>query len=237
MNLSRFSFFQKYLYFLVHIKGLLTNGFGKKYYSQCGEDIILKNLFSKQKEGFYVDVGAYHPMHYSNTYLLYKKGWRGVNIDPNPNSIQLFNWHRKQDINLNFGINKETVTKPYFVFNHQSCNTFSLKQKDMMLKKSFIELIGEKEVQCVPLQTLLDDHAPNKEIDVLNIDVEGMNMQVLQSIDWSRTHPNVVCIEDDDFNFSDKNEFGSEIFSFLIKKSYKLYTKVGLTCIYKLKKI
>ncbi len=217
----------------MHIKGLLTHGFGKKYYSQCGEDIILKNLFSKQSEGFYVDVGAYHPMHYSNTYLLYKKGWRGINIDPNPSGIRLFNWHRRKDVNLNFGISEETATKPYFIFNHQSCNTFSLKQRDLMMKKSFIKLIGGKEIQCVPLQVLLDNYAFGKKIDVLNIDVEGMNMQVLKSIDWEKTYPNVICIEDDDFDFTNKEEFGSEIFSFLVKKAYILYAKVGLTCIYK----
>lgn len=234
MKLSEFSFFQKYLYFLVHIKGLLTNDFGKKYYSQYGEDIILERLFSGQKRGFYVDVGAYHPMHYSNTYLLYKKGWSGVNIDPNPNSICLFNWHRRRDTNLNYGISERFTLKPYFVFNHQSCNTFSPKQKSLMLDRSFIKIIKETKVKCVPLQEILNKQAP-KSIDMLNVDVEGMNMEVIRSMDWSTVRPKVICIEDDYFDFENMENFGSEIFSFLTKQSYALHSKVGLTCIYKLK--
>jgi len=235
MKLSQLSFFQKYLYFLVHIKGLLSHGFAKKYYSQVGEDIVLEHLFSGQRKGFYVDVGAYHPKHYSNTYLLYKMGWRGINIDPNPNSIRLFNWHRRRDTNLNYGINTESSTRPYFIFNHQSCNTFSTEQKDLMLKKSFIQLIKETNILCVPLQELLDEHASGKVIDLLNVDVEGMGMQVLQSLDWNKIHPKVICVEDDDFDFTNKEEFGSEIFSFLNGKSYILHAKTGLSCIYTLK--
>lgn len=235
MNLSKISFLQKYLYFLVHIKGLLTSGFSKKYYSQCGEDIILKTLFANQQNGFYVDVGAYHPMHYSNTYLLYKKGWMGINIDPNPNSIRLFNLHRRRDINLNYGVSRESAMIPYFIFNHQSCNTFSVEQKKLMIKKSFIKLIGEKNIKCMPLQSLIDDNVSNIKINLLNIDAEGMNIQVLKSIDWNKIHPDVICIEDDYFDFLNKDDFNSRIFSFLTQKSYILYANVGLTCIYKLK--
>lgn len=235
MRLSQLPFFQRYLYFLVHIKGLLTGNFGKKYYSQFGEDIALKQLFGGQRKGFYVDVGAYHPMHYSNTYLLYKEGWSGINIDPNPNAIRLFKLHRRRDINLNYGIDDESTTKPYFIFNHQSCNTFSIEQKELMLNKSFIKLIKKVEVPCVRLQTVLDKYAPNTEIDMLNIDVEDMGVQVLNSLDWNKVYPKVICIEDDYFDFKNKENFGSEVFSFLTGKSYTLYTKVGPTCIYKLK--
>lgn len=232
MNFLRFSFIQKYLYFFVHAKGLLTHGFAKKYYGQWGEDIALGYLFSKQKIGFYVDVGAYHPMHYSNTYLLYKKGWHGINIDPNPSSIYLFNVHRRRDINLNYGISEEIAVKPYFVFNHQSCNTFSEEQKTLMLQKSFIRLIKEMPISCVPLQKVLLEHAPHQEIDLLNVDVEGMGMRVLRSIEWEKTRPKAICIEDDDFDFSNPNNFNSEVFSFLTKQSYVLHAKVGFTCIY-----
>lgn len=235
MNFLQPSFIQRHLYFFVHAKGLLMHGFAKKYYGQWGEDVVLEHLFSKQKKGFYVDVGAYHPMHYSNTYLLYKKGWRGINIDPNLSSIRLFDLHRRRDINLNYGISEEVTIKPYFVFNHQSCNTFSEEQKNLMLQKSFIRLIKEVPVSCVPLRKVLVEHALHQEIDLLNIDVEGMGMSVLHSIEWEKTRPKVICIEDDDFDFANPKEFGSKIFSFLADKSYVLYAKVGLTCIYKLR--
>lgn len=228
MTLSQFPFLQKYLFFLVHIKGLLTGGFGKKYYGQWGEDIVLDKFFAEKNRGFFVDVGAYHPMHYSNTYLLYKNGWRGINIDANPNSIRLFNLHRRRDINLNYGVSENAATKTYFVFNHQSCNTFSAEQKEEMLRKSFIRLIEEKEILCVPLQKLLDEHAPHTPIDLLNIDVEGMGLEVLRSLDWN-TRPRVICVEDDELDLSDPN---SDTCSFLKARGYALHSKVGPTCIY-----
>ena len=53
-------------------------------YSQFGEDALVNSLFRNKKYGIYVDVGAYHPILYSNTYALYRRGWRGFAIDPNP---------------------------------------------------------------------------------------------------------------------------------------------------------
>jgi hypothetical protein len=69
------------------------------YYSQAGEDAILSNIFNyvlPTDRGFYVDVGAYHPFKHSNTYLLYRAGWRGINIDPRPGSKALFDKHRPE---------------------------------------------------------------------------------------------------------------------------------------------
>ena len=75
--------------------------FPKKTYSMFGEDLIVKDFFKKKKKGFYVDVGCYHPLEGSNTYLLYKRGWNGINLDINTLSIELFNVARKEDLNVN----------------------------------------------------------------------------------------------------------------------------------------
>lgn len=203
-------------------------------YSQWGEDMILKRLCGSHA-GFYVDVGAYHPLHYSNTYLLYKRGWQGINIDPNPDSIRLFNLHRRRDININCGVSKEVATKKYFIFNHQSCNTFSEKQKDAMLQKRFIRLVNTADVECLPLQNILDTHARGMQIDFLNVDVEGMNLEVLQSLDWNQVLPRVICIEDDEFDFSNTDGYGSAIYTFLSDlpgNPYMLHSKIGFSCIY-----
>jgi len=104
-----------------------------------------------------------------------------------------------------------------------------------MLKESFIRLIKEVKIPCKPLQTLIDKYASGINIDFLNVDVEGMSMEILRSIDWEKTQPKVICIEDDYFDFKNKENFGSEIFSFLIERSYELYAKTGLSCIYRMK--
>ena len=89
-------FFKLYLiYFALKYK-FFTN---KKSYSQIGEDIVVQNYFG-DFIGTYVDVGCFHPIKYSNTALLHKKGWKGFNIDLNETSIKLFDVCRKDDINL-----------------------------------------------------------------------------------------------------------------------------------------
>src|ERR1700726_1466588 len=94
------------------IKGLLRgieklDPFVNLAYSQDGEDMILRRLFERQKSGFYVDVGAHHPYRFSNTCYFYRRGWRGINIDPNPEAIAAFRRDRPHDINVCVGVSEE----------------------------------------------------------------------------------------------------------------------------------
>ena len=72
----------------------------KYFYSYGGIDSVVNNIFKNQKNGFYVDVGAQHPIKNNNTYLLHKKGWEGINIDLDQKNINLFNVSRKKDCNI-----------------------------------------------------------------------------------------------------------------------------------------
>lgn len=201
-----------------------------KSYSQFGEDIILQKLL-KKKGGFYVDVGAYHPKHYSNTHLLYKKGWRGINIDPNPDTIKLFKKYRRGDINLGIGISKNKTTLKYYTFSHSNWNTFSKEQADMWLQKPNVRFTGEKNIQCLPLKEILQKHIPNgTEIDLLNIDAEGMDLEVLESNDWAKYTPRVIVVESAEFNPDIPGE--DEIYAFLRKRSYALYAFLGVSLIF-----
>jgi len=95
-----------------------------KSYSQEGEDLILLRIFEKKRIGFYVDVGAHHPFRFSNTYRFYLRGWRGINIDPMPGSMRLFNKFRKRDINLELAVGENEDTLIYYMFNEPALNTF-----------------------------------------------------------------------------------------------------------------
>ena len=79
----------------------------KKSYSMNKEDVFVSNFFKFKNKGFYVDVGAYHPLEINNTCLLYKKGWNGINIDINQLSIDYFNFLRLDDININIAISSK----------------------------------------------------------------------------------------------------------------------------------
>ena len=221
----------RHLFKLVHLKNQFWKGFANVYYSQSGEDIIIGNFFQNKNKGFFVDVGAYHPKHYSNTYLLYKNGWRGINIEPNPASIKLFNKYRKNDINLQTGVLNENKEADYHIFNHQSCNTFSKDQKETMEKKSFIKIVDKIKINCLPMRDILRRHLPpDTQIDLLNIDVEGLDLEVLQSNDWSKFKPKVIIVEGTSFNFDCPND--NPIYSFLKKHSYNLYASTGLSLVF-----
>lgn len=76
-------------------------------YSQEGEDLILETFFDEVKNGFFVDIGAYDPIRFSNTYLFYLKGWTGINIDARPESMNDFDEIRPKDINLEIAIGQQ----------------------------------------------------------------------------------------------------------------------------------
>lgn len=220
----------KYFPGLIDIKNNWLGEYGRRYYSQFGEDVILSKLL-KAKDGFYVDVGAYHPKHFSNTHLLFKKGWRGINIDPNPYTIKLFNQQRKDDINLPIGISKERSSSVLYMFSHSNWNTFSKEKVAEWKERPGVHYLGEQEVQCLPLREVLDKHLPSGwQIDLLNVDAEGLDLVVLASNDWVKYKPKVIVIECSDFNPAHSEQ--SDVYSFLSAKNYALYVSIGLSLIF-----
>ena len=103
--------------------------------SQFGEDVFLFSLFDKNYKGIYLDVGCYHPTKHNNTFIFFKNGWHGINIDLNPLTIELFNFMRPNDINLNIGVSSEELEKNlYFIDETNTQNTLSENQL-IFLKK------------------------------------------------------------------------------------------------------
>lgn len=216
------------MFLLVHLKGLLTHGFRRGAYGQWAEDLLIGGLVP-ERHGFYVDVGAFHPMHYSNTYLLYKRGWHGVAVDPNASAGTLFRLHRPRDTFVHAGVGATRESKSYYVFNHQSCNTFAPEHRDRMLARPFMHLIRTDEVALEPLSDIMTRVAPNTQVDVLNIDVEGMNLEVLKTLG---THmPRLVCIEDDDLVLG-ADTIESSIHAYLSERGYTLRARAGQSSIY-----
>jgi FkbM family methyltransferase len=164
-------------------------------YALDGEDLILDHLLEGKANGFYVDVGAHHPARFSNTYLFYRRGWRGINIDAQPFSMALFKKLRPRDINLEVGVDVQAGTLSYFQFNEPALNTFSETEAALKDRAPY-RLIGTLQVKVERLDALLARHMPiGQEIDFLNIDVEGKDAEVLHSNDWSRYRPRFVLAE------------------------------------------
>ncbi len=205
--------------------------YGQIIFSQEGEDIIISRLFYGRKKGFYVDVGAHHPFRFSNTYLLYKRGWRGINIDATPLCMELFEKYRTGDINLNMGISDIEENLTYYLYNESALNTFS---KDLVKRhenNTQYHVIGTKEIKVKPLSAILKKHINlDKKIDLLTIDVEGYDLNVLKSNDWLLFRPSVIIIES---HYAEiENITKCPIYQFLIQKDYKIISKLANSCIY-----
>ncbi|MCW5798241.1 MAG: FkbM family methyltransferase [Nitrospira sp.] len=165
-------------------------------YSQEGEDLVLSRLFENQRHGFYVDIGAHHPFRFSNTYLLSQRGWWGINVDPNPQAMQLFERLRRRDVNLTVGIAEQAGSRRYFQFNDPALNTFDEQLARQRETRDGYQLIGSTLVPVQPLRQVLEQHLPQGQaIDVLSVDAEGFDLNVIRSNDWDRFRPYCLLVE------------------------------------------
>ncbi|MBW7840186.1 MAG: FkbM family methyltransferase [Chitinophagaceae bacterium] len=194
-------------------------------HSQMGEDLILLNLLQSVNTGFYVDVGAFHPIELSNTYLFYKRGWKGINIDATPGTMKMFNILRPDDINLEIGISDKESRMPFYLFEMRALNTFSEKGVEYAKRTFGLDPTKKVMVHFYPLSAILDKYLPDgKNIDFLSIDVEGADEVVLRSNNWEKYKPRVICIE----YHGDFEEFQtSELFQFLKNLNYHFAAKTG----------
>jgi len=198
-------------------------------YSQFGEDLEIEKAVGKKENGFYVDVGANDPNQISNTKRFYKKGWTGINIEPNFENYQKFVNERPQDINLNIGIGPQDGEAKFYIFDPNELSTFSQEEAQKYQKLGY-KLESEKDVRIIPLWKVLEEHAQGKEVDFLSVDAEGYDLEVLKSNNWERFRPKVLCVEIAEHG-SGKKQAGVE--EFLTKIEYTLVKFNGLNGVYR----
>ena len=169
---------------------------------------------------FYVDIGCYHPIKGSLTYQLYKKGWKGLNVDLSKVSIDLFKLARSKDYNIQTAVadfDGETHFYENGIINQQN----SLENKGGSLKKI--------KIKAYKLQTLLEE-LNIKHIDFLNIDVEGSDYRVISSLNLNNIRPKMICIEENKYNIKDILNY--KIQNFMNSNEYFFFSKIGVTSIY-----
>jgi FkbM family methyltransferase len=201
-------------------------------YAQHGEDIILMSHLENISNGFFVDVGAHHPFRFSNTYLFYRRGWRGINIDPKPGTKKFFDTLRPGDINLETGIAEKEGLLTYYMFDEPALNSFSKELSDERDQQTSYKIIGTKEIPVQRLDKVLHDYLPaGKTIDFLTVDVEGLDVEVLCSNDWEKFRPTLIVAEDMDLNLN--NLRNSPVCDLLLSKDYDLVGKTLTSLIFK----
>jgi FkbM family methyltransferase len=159
---------------------------------------LLSGFFGSLREGFYVDVGANHPIIDSVTKHFYDKGWHGINIEPNKRLYELLTNDRPRDININAGISSKPgrlAFREYVIGSGLS--TFSSQIKDQYSSKTskLTDSYKDYQVKVVRLEDIFSQNAKDVLINFLKIDVEGFEYEVIESNDWKKYRPQVLCIE------------------------------------------
>ena len=166
-------------------------------YSQYGEDLMIDRLLGRKQSGFYVDIGANDPVNSNNSMRFYRRGWRGVNVEPDPSCFERLQSMRPGDVNLQIGIAAESGRRTFYALFPSTRSTFSKELADQLVEQGF-GLVAEQEVEIRPLSEVLDDHCAGRDIDFISIDTEGYDEQVLRSNDWERYAHRLLCIESAD---------------------------------------
>jgi FkbM family methyltransferase len=212
-------------------KHVSTENYGQNYYSQEGEEIILRRFFKYKNKGFFVDVGAHHPMRFSNTYLLYQMGWRGINIDATPGSMKNFNQHRKEDINIEAGISNNNEVLYFYNFDEPALNTFDENKAKQITSSTAYKLLSKQEIKTTTLAIILDKNVKeNQQIDFFSIDVEGFDLNVLESNNWKKYKPKVIVVESSNIDMTKLNS--DKINLLLDNYGYKPFAKTYKSVFY-----
>ena len=194
----------------------------KKSYSFGGCDLLVDYIFKSKKRGFYLDVGCQHPVSNNNTYLLYKRGWSGMNIDLDPKNIRLFNLERPDEINICKCVSSDNSKKDLFFF-HPGSPINSLEKKTTKDKSNF----SLKKIKTFTLNSILEDHKI-RDIDYFNLDVEGHEIDILKNFDIKYYKPKVISVEFIDYQMK-KLEFKnnninrvlqSDLYKYFISNDY-----------------
>jgi FkbM family methyltransferase len=203
-------------------------------YATEGEDLVLQRLMDYRKKGTFVDVGAHHPTKSSNTYYYYRQGWRGINIDAMPGSMQAFMKERPEDINLEIPVSDSEQELKYYIFNAADLNTFDSSKIEIYLKFPGVKLEREIILKTRTLEQILDEHFEklnSSHIDFLSVDVEGLDLQVLKSNNWQKYRPDYVLAED---LFQNATETSSgKLATFMRSVGYELVSKTCNTAFFK----
>jgi len=206
-------------------------------FAQVGEDAILYYFFNNAgiKKISYLDIGTNHPVYGNNTYAFYLNGGHGVCVEPDPTLYKLIQKKRKNDVCLNVGIGLSTQkTSDFYVFSNSAWNTFS---KEEAVARNESGQPYQKIIQ-IPLLNINEiiDHYFTSTPDLISIDVEGLDFEILKSLQFDRYSPSVLVIETLRFGETKQATKHQEMIEFVCSNGYEVYADTYVNTIFCKKK-
>lgn len=187
--------------------GTVVNSF-----SQYGEDLIIDSLLGLRNSGFYIDIGANEPTKINNTKRFYDRGWRGINIEPNPALFELLEKERTEDINLNIGIGSKCEQKKFYELSLNAHSTFNKRVAKQITSTSKLIIKNEYNVQVMTLNNIYRKYVKTNHVDFISIDTEGLEEEILLGNSWDINRPTIIIIE-----MGEKHEW---IYNFFVLNKY-----------------
>lgn len=188
-------------------------------YSQFGEDRIIDAFFQGKREGFYVDVGCNRPIAYSNTWLLYKSGWRGVVIDANPDVIAMFSEVRPRDLSETAVVSDRQREVDFFTSRVSDLISGIGEKTDGFWQRTDDNSQVSRR-HTITLQSILERNQVPRDFDLLSVDVEGEDLGVLRSLDLVQFRPRLIVVEIHGFDLAAPAR--SDLYRHLAAQQYEL---------------
>lgn len=204
-------------------------------YSQAGEDAIISFLFEGKGIKFpsYLELGTYHPINNSNTYLFYARGSKGVCVEADETLIETIRKVRPRDIVLNVGATSERISSvlEFYIFNDPSLNTFDKAEADFREKQGSFKVAKVVKVPLKPINLLIEENF-QKCPDFLSIDIEGLDLAVLKNLDFKRFPIPVLCVETCTYSENHVKPKNPEIEEFMHSIGYFTYADTYVNTIF-----
>jgi FkbM family methyltransferase len=197
----------------------------RQSFSQFGEDLFLRSHFGG-RQGLYIEVGGNHPFTLSNTYLLYRMGWKGLVVEP---IHKLYAKHRRlrpRDIQINAAVSDKTGDLTFYEMFPSAASTCDPDEVKKMLSSGSARLLHKYSVPTTTIAELYRTHLAPRPVLLLSVDTEGHDMAVLRGVDWEEMHPEIVICEAND---DGKRQ---EICQFLAGHKYKCLKVLGCNLIF-----
>lgn len=207
--------------------------YGELSYAQCGEDLVLNNLFNLLgiEKPYYLDIEAHHPKYLSNTYMFYKQGGVGICVEPDPLLFKRFAAVRRRDLCLNLGVGKSSGLMDFYRMSVPTVNTFSKSEADMYVAKGSFKIKSITKVNVITLNEIFEKYATMIP-DLVSIDVEGLDLEILQSTDLTRFRPKLFCVETLTFDVNYKEMKVLSIIDFMATQNYVVVADTWLNTIF-----